>query len=275
MYNSKIELNNIVNTEIIQLDFNQIKNNIDYKLKQKCREIFHKPGIVIVDNIFEEKILKDLQNSLSPKERKFKEKFLDESYIDNKVLCAKLLAEERISEITNNLFGFNTPYKEFGLRNMKCGEEPMHFDSYFSKCGITPFMSIANIDIKDRLWNVGYGFEELLIKKNAELKKLFKKDKRNISASIKLREDKYSNLDKNIFHKISFAPNSLWFSNPKILCHQLVYGGGILINSWDLNELSCKCQDCLLRKYGFDKTANQALNYKKLNPIKKILKRFF
>lgn len=273
MKKTKIELNNKLFTKILHLDFHEIKNKIDDSLKFKCREVFHAPGIVIVDNILEEDVLKDLQDSLSPKKRKFKDNFVDKDKLSKKVIFAKSIAEKAISELTTNIFGFNTPHKELGLRNMICGQEPMHFDSYFSKCGITPLMSITNIDLNYRIWNVGYNFEELLIKKSTELKKIFKNDRRQISASIKLRESNNSNLDKDLFHKISFAPNSIWFTNPKIVCHQLIYGGGILINSWNLNELPCKCQDCLLREYGFNKTAEQALKFSKENLIKSVVKK--
>ena len=131
-------------------------------------------------------------------------------------------------------------------------------------------MSITNIDYEFRLWNVGYSFEELLQKNQNQLGKLFKKDQRNVSASIKLRENIDLDFGKNIFHKISFAPNSIWFTNPKIVCHQLVYGGGILINTWNLKNLPVNSQDSLLRKYGYTNTADQALRANEKNLLKRL-----
>ena len=271
---TKILLNENVDTKILKLNFNEIKEKkIDDQFRLKLRKTFHYPGIIILDNILDEELLNKLQLSLSSKKRKFKDKFIDQTKISEQVKFSKLIASEIISEITTNLFGFNTPKKDFGLRNMICNEEPMHFDSFFSKCGITPLMSITNIDKNPRLWNVSSSFDDLLIRKNKEFRKLFIKDNRNISASIKIRENCDLNFEKDEFHKIYFAPNSMWFTNPKIVSHQLVSGGGILINTWNINELPCKCQDCLLRKNGFNQAADQALQANKNNILKKIFRK--
>ncbi len=276
MKSTRIKYNNNVETEILHLDNEILKTEgINSELRSKCREIFHKPGIVIVDNALEPEILKNLQTSLSSKKRKFKDKFVDESKITNKVIISKRIAAEELSTLTSNLFGFNTPTSDFGIRNMVCNKEPMHYDSFYSKCGKTPLMSITNFDKKDRLWNVGYGFEELLIKRKKEITKLLENDQRNISISIKLRENSDMNLDKNLCHNISFAPNSIWFTNPKTISHQLISGGGILINTWTIDELKCKCQACLLRSNGFVKAANQSLKIKGRNKFKKFLKDLF
>ncbi len=272
MGKSEVLLNKNVDTKILHLDFNNLRNrNIDDSLRLKVKEIFHHPGIIILDNILEEELLYKLQKSLSLKKRKFKDKFIDKTKLTDEIISAKLLASKKISEITSNLFGFKTPYKNFGLRNMISNYEPMHFDSFFSKCGLTPLMSITNIDKNPRLWNVSSSFDNLLIRKKKEFKKLFEKDKRNISVSIKIRENFDLNFEKDIFHKISFATNSIWFTNPKIISHQLVSGGGILINTWDINELKCKCQDCLLREHGFDEEADRALQANKNILFKRIL----
>ena len=267
---TKIELNKNVNTEIFRIDYEDIKDKkIDESITLKCRNVFNKPGIVVVDNILEEEVLKNLQSSLSQKKRKFKSKFIDETKLNHEIITSKLKAARKISSFTSDLFGYNTPCTEFGLRNMICSKEPMHYDSFFLEDGLTPLMSITNIDFDYRLWNVGYHFEELLQKKQIEIEKLLKNDERNISTSIKLRENRDLNLGKNIFHKISFAPNSIWFTNPKIVCHQLVYGGGILINTWNLKNLPSKSQDALLREYGYTNTADQALRANEKNLFKR------
>ena len=207
MGKSEVLLNKNIDTKVIHLDFNDLKSkNINDSFRSELRETFHHPGVIILDNILEEELLYKLQKSLSSKNRKFKDKFVDKTILSDEIIANKLIASKKISEISSNLFGFNTPYRDFGLRNMICNEEPMHFDSFFSECGLTPLMSIVNIDKKPRLWKVSSSFDNLLIRKNNEFKKLFKKDLRNISVSIKIRENFDLNFGKEIFHKISFAP---------------------------------------------------------------------
>ena len=68
MKSTKIDLNKNVNTEIFHIDSKDIKDNkIDKDIRIKCREVFDKPGLVVVDNILEEDILRKLQSSLSQK----------------------------------------------------------------------------------------------------------------------------------------------------------------------------------------------------------------
>ena len=173
---TKIELNKNVNTEIFHIDYEDIKDNeIDESIRIKCRNVFNKPGIVVVDNILEEEVLKNLQSSLSQKKRKFKSKFVDETKLNKEIITSKLKAARQISSFTSDLFGYKTPFKEFGLRNMICSKEPMHYDSFFLEDGFTPLMSITNIDFDYRLWNVGFHFEELLKKKTSRNRKAFKK----------------------------------------------------------------------------------------------------
>ena len=68
---TKIELNKNLNTEIFHIDYEDIKDNkIDESIRIKCRNVFNKPGVVVVDNILEEEIFKNLQSSLSQKKKK-------------------------------------------------------------------------------------------------------------------------------------------------------------------------------------------------------------
>ena len=51
-------------------------------------------------------------------------------------------------------------------------------------------------------------------------------------------------------HKFRFAPNALWFSNPKIMSHKLVYGRGAMFVTWMLSQPKCQCQKCILEEAG-------------------------
>ena len=68
---TKIELNKNLNTEIFHIDYEDIKDNkIDESIRIKCRNVFNKPGVVVVDNIF-------------PHERRLGDKILNKYFINS------------------------------------------------------------------------------------------------------------------------------------------------------------------------------------------------
>ena len=177
--------------------------------------------------------------------------------------------------ITQNMFGYELPLKHStSYRPMISKDEPMHFDTGSIKCGKMHLMSILNFDIKPRHWKTSLSFNELVTIEYKYLKKILINDSRLIPPSAKIRE--YSRKDssspltnKNLIHDIKFAPNTLWFANPKAISHQLVYGGGCFLNSWHVKITNCNCQWCLLKKVGFEETIDQEIKGKEKKLLKK------
>ena len=273
---SEVNLSSKIDTKIIVSDYKEITNkNFLPEQQLKYKKIFESPGIVIIDNVLDQSTVADLRLSLSKKKRKFKDKFFDNNKFHKSVNKAKLTSEKIIYQLALNLFGYDLVSKKMDIRNMISQQEPMHYDSYFAECGQTPLMAIFNFDMQPRLWNVGMHFDEFLVKKKVEFEDLINKDKSTIPISIKLRNQQSLFLESDKMHRIAFAPNSVWFTNPKIISHQLVYGGGILINDWKVKEPLCKCQVCIMKKNGYDNEVNLTIAHHKNNKkYKAIFKKF-
>jgi len=264
--NTKVNHSSKLDTKIIVVDYKDLTNkSFDQQEQLKYREIFESPGIIIVDNVLDQSTIANLRLSLSKKKRKFKDKFFDDNNYYQTVEKAKLTAEKIIYKLTLNLFGYDLDPKKMAIRNMISEKEPMHYDSYFAECGKTPLMAIFNFDLQPRLWNIGMHFDELLVKKKFEFEELISKDKSIIPISIKLRNKQSLLLDSDKIHTVAFAPNSVWFTNPKIISHQLVYGGGILITDWKVKEPFCKCQVCIMKKNGYENEVYLTISHHKNN----------
>lgn len=253
---SKVELNTDLKTPVLVFSYPESKAALgDPSHQAMVREAYETPGIIIIDNALDEDLVEALREGLSDKSRKFKQKF-NEGIPPSKPLVAAIAkAGQDIAQIARDLFGYQLPPKaDSSFRPMISADEPIHFDSYHVEHGLTPLMSIFNFARDERLWEVGPSFVELCTVKKAETQEILKDLPPGIPASLPLRvsaEKGYGPLsDPNWVHKIRFAPNSLWFSNPKIISHKLVYGRGAVINTWMVTEPVCKCQACLLAQAG-------------------------
>lgn len=259
---STVQLNADLTTPVLVLSYPESKSALaDPAHQTKVREAYETPGIIIVDNALDEGLVEALREGLSDKTRKFKQKFNEGIPSSPALVEAIAQAGQDIARITTELFGYRLPPKaDSSFRPMISADEPIHFDSYHVEHGLTPLMSIFNFDRGERLWHVGPSFAEICALRREQVQELLADTAPGIPASLPLRvaaEKGHGPLsDADWTHKVSFAPNALWFSNPKIISHKLVYGRGALINTWMITEPVCKCQRCLLDQAGIDTRAS-------------------
>lgn len=253
---SQIALNADLSTPVMRLSYPDSKADFaDPVHRAMVQKTYENPGIIIVDNALDEALVESLREGLSDKSRKFKHKFNEGIPHSKPLLDAIAQTTTEITRIARELFGYDLLGKaDSSFRPMISANEPIHFDSYHVEHGLTPLMSIFNFARDDRLWEVGPNFVELVTVRRAETAEVLKDIPPGIPASQPLRvaaQKGYGPLsDPNLVHKLRFAPNAVWFSNPKIISHKLVYGRGAAINTWMVAEPVCKCQACLLKQAG-------------------------
>ena len=255
---SKVEFNPRLNTRVMRISYPDARGFLTEPLHQKMmRDVYEDPGIVIIDNLLEEDVLETLRLGLSDKSRKFKDKFNEGVERSGPVATALAKATSQILQVTKDLFGYTLPEKiDSSFRPMISANEPIHFDSYHVDCGLTPLMSTFNFDRGDHLWKVGPNFAEMCAVKKPEVEEALKDLPPGIPASLPLRVTATKGhgplSDPDWIHKIAFAPNALWYANPKIIAHELVYGRGAIFNTWWIDQPACKCQKCLLEQAGIN-----------------------
>lgn len=255
---SQVDLNPDLSTPVLHFCYSDSKSDFaDPAHREMVRKTYESPGIIIVDNVLDEALIEALREGLSDKSRKFKQKFNEGIPPSKPLMDAIARTTSEVTRIARLLFGYDLPENaDSSFRPMISADEPIHFDSYHVEHGLTPLMSIFNFDRGERLWEVGPNFLELVTVKKAETQEILKDLPPGIPASLPLRvsaEKGYGPLsDPNWVHKIRFAPNAVWFSNPKIISHKLVYGRGAAINTWMVTEPVCKCQACLLQQAGIN-----------------------
>lgn len=109
----------------------------------------------------------------------------------------------------------------------------MHFDSPQHAADFTQLRAFVNVDDYPRIWRIGGTLEDMA--KNcyhtAELKKTLAKHPRIFSRQTTLASfgDRYeSGAHSHPMHSIAFQPGEVWFLNPNMLAHEVVYGRRIL-----------------------------------------------
>ena len=217
------------------------------------RFIYETPGVVVIDNALDDDLIDALRIGLSDKARKFKDKFNEG--VDAEVGKATVRAVEEITKHAKEVFGYDLPpSSDHSYRPMISAEEPMHFDTYHVECGMMPLMAILNFAPDERKWHVGPNFIEACEKYKKDTIRLLQNLKEGESPSVPMRVAGVKGDgplgDHNLVHKIEFAPNTLWFANPKIISHQLVYGRGCVINTWLVPDPSLNSQKAIMERTG-------------------------
>ncbi len=109
----------------------------------------------------------------------------------------------------------------------------MHFDSPEHAGHLTQLRAFVNVDNYPRIWRVGGTLEEMASNcyRSADLKKTMAKHPRTFSRQTTLSSfgDRYeSGAHPYPMHSIAFQPGDVWFLNPNMLAHEVIYGRRIL-----------------------------------------------
>ena len=226
--------------------------------KEKAREIYENPGIIVINNVLSREVIKGLKTSLLNKRRYWKQKF--NQGIENtskEFQAAYSEANKVIRAIAEELFGYKLTKKASkSFRPLLTIDEPLHYDTYDVPCGKTSLMGVINFDHMDRVWHVGPSLETLVSNNSEYIIETKNNLKSNESFMVKIREDGKKGVGPlaNVpnIKRIGFTENTLWFANPKAVSHQILYGGGALFAQWVIDEPKCGCLECLFNKYGFN-----------------------
>jgi len=223
--------------------------------QQEMREIYHRPGVVVVDNAIGEPMLSGLREGLSDHRRKFKEKFNTGHPTSATFKQAYSQTSKRVTEITRMLFGYDLPaVSARSYRPMITQNEPLHYDTYEVPCGTFSLMSVLNFDNRPRVWNVGPSFRQICRNSGADVEEILKNTHVGEAPSVPLRSAGLRGigpLKAGIpLHHIEFAPGALWYANPKTTSHQIVYGGGAYFEQWTIDAQECACQSCIIEQSG-------------------------
>lgn len=221
----------------------------------EMRRVYQRPGIIVVDNVIGEPLLTGLREGLSDYRRKFKEKFNFGRPETETFKAAYHDTVERMTELTRMLFGYDL--KDGGTmsyRPLITTDEPLHYDTYDVECGKMSLMSVLNFDVRPRVWHVGPSFREICRDSAADIEEILKKKKPGESPSVPIRSAGLRGFgplkEGTPLHKVEFAPGAVWYANPKVISHQIVYGGGAHFQQWDIPVSPCTCQSCLFEELG-------------------------
>ncbi len=251
---SQIDLNPDLATRVFRLSYKESRSFLSDPAHQRMlRGVYESPGIVVIDDALDEDTIEGLREGLSDKARKYDEAFNDAAPTSGRVLAARAEAVAQIRRITTEAFGYELPQKLDGsYRPMISADEPMHFDTYHVECGIMPLMSVLNFDRGERVWHVGPHFSEMCAARRPLVEEVLRRVNAIGAATTTMRKIARKGRgplgDPEWVHKCRFAPNALWFSNPKIISHKLVYGRGAMFATWMLSQPECQCQKCLLEE---------------------------
>ncbi len=223
------------------------------KRQAELRDFFELPGIVVVDGVMPDHVLAGLREGLSSVRRNFKDKFNQGSPDTPTFKSALEEAGRRLTQLAATLFNYAlVPAGKVSYRPMISENEPLHFDTYHVDCGQISLMSVLNFDIKPRLWQVGYNFREVCTSHRKDVQNILSGMPPNTSPSVPLRTAGLQGIgplrEGAPVHKIAFAPNAVWFANPKTISHQILYGNGALFRTWEVEVPNCGCQKCLLKQ---------------------------
>jgi hypothetical protein len=223
--------------------------------QELMRDVYLQPGIVVVDGVFNDSVLDGLREGLSSYQRKFKEKFNHGRPQTETFESAYREATGGITTLTRLLFDF--PIEGDGklsYRPLITADEPLHYDTYDVPCGEISLMAVLNFDVRPRVWNVGPSFREICRDSAADIEEILKKKKPGEAASVPIRTAGLNGFGPlkagTPVHTIEFAPGAVWYANPKIISHKIVFGGGAHFQQWNIPVDDCHCQACTFEQLG-------------------------
>ena len=227
----------------------------------RATETFENCGVVVVDNvpIDWDWVLKD---HAKKRRKKLDEKVKMPSLTEDELeIYAKSV--EKIRHVRDSCFPDYKFYQENNSsRLLNVGPEFMHFDTFPVKPGSQCLTGMLNVDDKPRVWNLTWNFPLLIQCQSKLMRKVyrrFKKKGENISVNLRARmeihADPFQRGCPN--YKVEFAPKSIFFFNPKLVAHRIVYGGGAVILASRTADASCLSQEGMLAE-AFEEKKNIA-----------------
>ncbi|GAA4748394.1 hypothetical protein GCM10023264_13080 [Sphingomonas daechungensis] len=143
-------------------------------------------------------------------------------------------ANDELLRLSDQLFPHYRYSKRFCIYNLtEMLAHNMHFDSPQHAADFTQLRAFVNIDTFPRIWRIGGTLEEMVgdCYHSADLKKTIGKHPRMFSRQTTLSAfgDRYeSGAHPYPMHSIAFQPGEVWFLNPNMLAHEVVYGRRIM-----------------------------------------------
>lgn len=144
------------------------------------------------------------------------------------------LANDELLTISDQLFRHYEYSKRFCIYNLtEMLAHNMHFDSPQHAGDFTQLRAFVNVDTFPRIWRIGGTLEEMVgdCYHSADLKRTIGKHPRMFSRQTTLASfgDRYeSGAHPYPMHSIAFQPGEVWFLNPNMLAHEVVYGRRIM-----------------------------------------------
>lgn len=144
------------------------------------------------------------------------------------------LANDELLALSDRLFPRYRYVTRFCIYNLtEMLAHNMHFDSPQHAGDFTQLRAFVNIDTFPRIWRIGGTLEQMVQNcyRSAELAKTIGKHPRMFSRQTTLASfgDRYeSGAHPYPMHSIAFEPGEVWFLNPNMLAHEVVYGRRIM-----------------------------------------------
>ena len=195
--------------------------------------------MLVIDNYPWPVDLRSLQKFQEKRRRKFDDAFSVSA--SQEAGEARRIFSDEIDRIFEMLYGhyYRPIEKRNSYRPGVTEGEPMHFDSQYLE-GTIFITSYFNFSVRPRKYAVSHTFPWLVqsrpkaTRKSAGLSLDPRSSMVNIRAAA-LRGD--PPLGKGVpRHRVWFASGSIWFFNPKMISHQVLFGDGALGHSWTVRE---------------------------------------
>lgn len=239
---SKIYLNPDCKTKIHIFDGKNL-------IKNSGISIIENDGFIVIDNYHWNFNQKLIQKSFENKCRSFDEKFKTEVISENVAIELQII-KQQIIELTEFLFSkysLIACIKTKSYRPMITGPEWMHFDTkLIDKLLLTSYL---NLDSLPRIYKISHTFSYLIHNNYKKIKKL---NKLNESVAVAIREETIRNtgLINNLTpkHLILLDYGTIWFFNPHIISHEIIFGRGAMGQGNFVSNSKVKSQKQLLEE---------------------------
>lgn len=214
-----------------------------------CHEIIEKNGIVVIDNLVWNYDKKLVQKNLEHNCRIFDGEFKTISPLPEVMTELKLI-QNQIAILVKEIFSAYSYERNghgIGYRPMVTGPEWMHFDTKpVDKMALTCYLNLDNLP---RIYKISHTFPWLIKNERKAMTKL-KKAESFYPVTIRANTIKNKGVINNRTpkHTILFDPGTIWFFNPHMVSHEVVFGRGAMGQSWWVLNSKCKTQTELMEK---------------------------
>ncbi len=215
----------------------------------QCVDIIEKNGVIVIDNLVwnynKELVQKNLEHNCRIFDGEFKTTLpLPEVIIQLKTVQSQIAI--LVKEIFND-YSYERNGHGLGYRPMVTGPEWIHFDSKpVDKMVLTCYL---NLDILPRIYKISHTFLWLIKNERKAMLKI-KKAESFYPVTIRANTIKNKGVINNTTpkHTILFDPGTIWFFNPHMISHEVVFGRGAMGQSWWVYNSECKTQTQLMEK---------------------------